>query len=312
MKYCDLYGASSIAAAYCGFKKSPFWTGELWQHGWLTHGLKIPEQVFGAGITSKSTTCLVASKWLEEFLKGHGYRDAHAIGLPSVYLPELKVEREEDTLLVMPGHTVTGMKTKAVIPEEYIEHIKEISGHFRKVSVCVFGTDFDQHGIWRTSFEHAGYEVIRGVDHKFYALGEQKKRFMRYSHMTTNILGSHVVYASAFGCRASISGGYVAPKEEDYRGIGFYLDYPEALGSAVELFSETKMSERYPWLFCAPQEAITNKEWGESEVGTENKKSPDVLRELMGWTLKKVRCSSADNHTKIQRVLNLGLRKLCR
>lgn len=307
MNHSDLYGASHIAARYCGYEKVPFFGGEMWQHGWVSDGLSIPEQVFGGRIASKNTTLLVATEVQEKFLKEQGYVNTHAVGLPSVYLPRLEQPREEGTLLVMPGHTVPGMGVGSLQSQAYVNHVKKHATRFKKTVICVFGTDYDQRGIWRTAFEGSGFEVIRGVDHKYYALELQKKRFMKCSHMTTNVFGSHIIYASAYGSKVSISGGYEAPNEEDYKNIPFYKEYPEALASAVQLFSEETMRSKHPWLFCNPEDAICSNTWGESQMGLSHKISPEQLREVMGWSRKEIVFSQKHILEKLRRLAKLAI-----
>jgi hypothetical protein len=310
MNHSDLYGASHIAANYCGYRKVPFFSGEIWQHGWVSDGLSIPEQVFGGGIQSKDTALLVATQAQESFLKEHGYANTHATGLPSVYLPSLDQPREENTLLVMPGHTVPGMGNDSNQSVNYMNHIRKHASSFEKTTVCVFGTDYDQKGVWRTAFEDAGFEVIRGVDHKYYALELQKRRFMKYSHMTTNVFGSHIIYACAYGAKVSISGNYEAPKEENYKNIPFYKDYPNALTSAVNLFSEETMRTKHPWLFCNPDGARSNIPWGESQIGMQCKKTPKHLKNIMGWSPNSILHSRKSLELKVRRLVSLALSKV--
>jgi hypothetical protein len=285
--YSNLYGSSWIAAIFCGFKKPPFIGEELWQHGWVFGNIKIPEQVFGSFIEKKTTKCLVATQKIENYLKVAGYNNAKAIGLPYVYLPEISVERKEKTLLVMPIHSIPGSFLDTKNLKKYMEYISEISVFFNKTTVCLNAHDYKHENI-RNIVSQMGLDTICGVDGGRNSLKEQYVRFKSYSHMTTNGAGSHIAYAAATGMKISISGPFSQYDEDSLSGIEFYKQFPSAIRSAVERSSKDYLESKWPWLFVSPENGIENIAWGESEIGSDCKQTPEKLQKLMGWNTRSV------------------------
>src|SRR5437867_2776086 len=70
----DAYGATAVAAEYCGFKEVPRFTRGHWTHGWVPSHWRLvhPDMVMGE-TTSPHATYWVARKDEEEYLRHHGY-----------------------------------------------------------------------------------------------------------------------------------------------------------------------------------------------------------------------------------------------
>jgi hypothetical protein len=285
--YSNLYGSAWIAAAYCKLKSPPFWSGEIWQHGWAYGCIKMPEQIFGSFINNKKIKCLVATRKIENFLKSEGYKNAKAIGLPYVYLSDTCVERNKNTLLAMPTHTVPGSSLDKKKIREYIDYICSLKKSFKKITFCLNAHDYKHEDV-RNLASYAGLDVICGVDGGRSSLKEQYIRFKSYSHMTTNGAGSHIAYAAATGMKISISGPFHEYNEDSLSGIDFYKQFPSAISSAIERSSKNYLMSQWPWLFVSPENSIENIVWGGSEIGSDCKQTPQELQKVMGWNTKSV------------------------
>src|SRR5262249_45361198 len=98
--FTKLYGATDVAAEYCGLKTTPWYVRGLWKHGWTPEYLKIDPDNVMAVPGSSAMWCWVARKDEEEFLREKGITTVKAIGLPIVYLPEPGRNRIPKSLLV--------------------------------------------------------------------------------------------------------------------------------------------------------------------------------------------------------------------
>jgi hypothetical protein len=304
MTYPDLYGAFDIARAYCGFSNfpnpKPSTKHIMWQHGveydfLISHA----EMIFGAVIPSNEIKLLVSNKSLESLARGKKSNPIHSIGLPIAYLPAMSERRMANSLLVFPGHGVPGSSISEEINKNYAKYILSSAHKFQKVEVCVFGPDFDRKAPIRGIFEEHGFKIIRGVDDSKFALHDQKKRILGFSHVTSNVMGSHIPYAASYGCRVSIAGPIHECQREHLENIEFYKLFPIAL-DIVNKYSETSLKSYFPWLFCEPHEAKTCEVWGNDQIGFDCKLSPMEMCRLFEWTIANVLKSSVKLSEKMR------------
>jgi hypothetical protein len=284
--YSKLYRSDWIAAGYCNLDEIPREQKGIWMHGWSWKGtteIIRPEQLFGIEIQTIDTPLFVATNHQEKYLKNLGYHNAKAIGLPIIYTKKNKVVTKSKSLLVMPQHTIKGMSHDEDIEDTYVEYIQSVKGSFDECTICIGAHDYD-NGIWKNSFEKKNFNVIRGADWKeINTLQVQCERMMGYSHMTTNGIGSHVVYAASLGVKVSIAGPYYELTKDALANVEFYKRKPNIIENAVKRVSCEEVSKELPWLFVNPIDAAECREWGLSEIGNENKVPPIILKRLFGW-----------------------------
>ena len=72
-----------------------------------------------------------------EFLAGHGFPNAEAVGLPVCYADEPTVERRPNTLLVMPAHTTHLHVAERWDEDAYARKIAGLKERFDSVVACV-------------------------------------------------------------------------------------------------------------------------------------------------------------------------------
>jgi hypothetical protein len=281
--YKNQYGATSIAARYCGFSKPPYEIDGLWMHGWVWDGILEPEQLFGTYIKNKKTRVFVARKWQENLLVGCGYKNTFSIGLPNVYLNDRRVKKIENSLLVMPGHTIAGMVHNWKEENKYVEFINSLKKDFQTIVVSLNAYDYEM-GHWKNTFENVGIKVVSGPFAGLDLLQEQQDRMQTFTHMTTNQVGSHIVYAGALGLKISIAGPYIENSKEVLGGTEFYKNYPHVLDNVILRTSEAYWRTKAPWFFTLPQEASRCTEWAEQEIGYSYKKNPNELKNLFEWS----------------------------
>src|SRR5262245_26154333 len=132
---CGPYGATAVAAEYCGFKEVP----ELlpspwhWQHGWIPSHWEFihPANIIGIP-TSAEHRYWVARKDAAEYMRKSGYAQVEAIGTPIVYVQRAEVHRRPGSLLVMPAHSLDYTVHQWRF-DEYAEQIYAIRNDFSTV-----------------------------------------------------------------------------------------------------------------------------------------------------------------------------------
>ena len=289
------YGDQLIAAKHCGLSAPPWGVEGEWQHGWVVKERNIhPEFVVGSDGKSFSRRekgkVFVAREDQVLYLKSCGYKRVVAIGLPIIYLANNQLNRMAGSLLVMPAHSLSETNEQWN-DDEYVEYIKSISSHFSRIVVCIHSSCVIK-GNW-SAFIKAGFEVVNGAEEKdASSLQRMADLFSQFEYLTTNEFGSHVVYASYFGCKVSVIGPRPKFNKEDYLNLTFYKNAPELLGILDDWNQKNFLREIYSRFVVNPWQATTHQEWAAWELGEQNKKSPAELTRLFGWGfqgwLKKV------------------------
>lgn len=278
------YGADAVAAEYCGLRKVPAQMRGVWQHGWNPRfeAMLHPDMIMSQP-TSPEEYHWVARKDQEERLRSFRYTKVAAIGLPIVYLPPRAIPRRPGSLLVMPAHTQEFQAHRWKY-DEYAELIAAISGDFSELVVCVHIACW-KNGYWVDAFRKRGFPVVVGARPDDRNTLERIRYLLSsFEYVTTNGFGSQLAYAAYFGAKPSIFGPYAGLRPEDYKNDPLYQRHPKLIKPTLEALSEEALRRNLPQLFCHPQEAEADVEWGRVEVGELNKVSPRRMRRLFGWT----------------------------
>ena len=292
--YTAMYGSDEVAARYCGFAHPPAPPRGLWMHGWYpaARPLETPDHLFDVTMSHlHNEDYWVTTERQAAFLKSRGFPHARAIGLPLVYVPPAAVPRENDSLLVMPAHSLPA-NDRASAKADYVAAISDLRPAFSRICVCINGHDWDMSN-WVEEFQTAGFEVIRGAGGTK-TLARICALFSQFEYVTTNGFGSLLAYASALGARVSFYGPFSELCCDSLKNIPFFIDNPELMSAEVSWLTEQYCRQTYPEFFCHPADAQLRVEWGRTEIGWQNRVSPEELRQIFGWTpLGRARASAA-------------------
>jgi FkbM family methyltransferase len=280
------YGATAVAAAYCGFRTVPSLIPGDWVHGWEPSCREKfhPDFILGI-ITNPDDHYFVDRKDTEDFLRRCGYNNVRAIGVPIIYLPRIDIRRRPGSLLVMPAHSIE-YTTHIWRFDEYADAIAAIRSEFEEVVVCIHPVCWDR-GYWVEDFRKQGFQLVKGAraDDRN-GLRRMQHLLSSFEYVTTNGMGSHIAYAAYFGAKPSVYGPYATLGAEDFKGDGLYVNHPKLVEPVLRSISEEALRRHYPRLFCHPREAKADVEWGGFELGEANKLSPRQMRSLFGWSTR--------------------------
>jgi len=276
----DFYGASYMVSKKMKLNSQPR-SPVGWKHGWLLADLKYKEQLT---IGSNALRFLVPSKKDELFLQERGI-SAKAIGMPFVYIEDVEpknINRVENSLLVMPPHSLP--YTEHVWDEEsYAKQIFALKDKFDLIVVCIHQSCIAKK-LWIEVFDRYNIPWVIGADAQDKnSLLRIYRLFSSFEYLTTNVIGSHVVYGAYCGCKVSIFGKYAEFSKEDYKNDSFYQRFPFLLEYNLSYTTRESIAKKFPFLFVHPKEATTKIEWAKQELGEENKVSFEELSRLLGW-----------------------------
>ena len=279
----DYYGISYLIAKKQKLSFVPI-SSTGWKHGWMVADLKYKEQLTVGGNTANF---LMPLKSHEIFLKKRGI-NAKAVGMPFIYVEDIetkKIERQSNSLLVMPPHSLP-YTNHTWNEESYAKQINALRDDFDLIVVCLHYSCVEKK-LWIDVFEKYNIPWVTGADAQDKnSLIRMYRLFNSFEFMTTNVIGSHVVYAAYCGCKVSIFGDYAEYNSEDYKDDPFYNRFPFLLEHNIRSSSKESIENLFPYLFLHPKEAKIRIKWAEEELGKANKVTFDELVKLLGWNLQ--------------------------
>jgi FkbM family methyltransferase len=283
------YGDQVIAARYAGLGEPPYAMRGEWQHGWIAPERNIdPEFALGGDGRSHerraSAAFFVARQDQVAYLGSLGYRHVHAIGLPIVYLEKPRIERRPGSLLVMPAHSLPESREEWDA-DAYAAYVRSIAHRFSEVWLCVHKSCATK-GNWVPAFAGLGIRVVEGAEERDHnSLLRMATLFSRFEFVSSNAHGSHLVYASYFGCKASVAGPRPAWTRRQFENVPFYKNAPQVLDIVEEWNRTDRWNALYPQFRCDPWDAAPLRDWAAWQLGEQCMRSRRELRRLFGWDL---------------------------
>ena len=272
------YGADRAIQEYCGLDSVPTKLTARWKHGWHPEYMQVdPRLIAMETIDAPATTPLLVARQDEAtYLQQHGYACARAIGLPITYLKPKTYRRQSGSLLVMPAHSMFGQK-RAAATRDYVDQILELRSKFDQIVICLSPTCISA-GNWIGDFKCTGLPIVFGADSRDRNSLERIAALMsQFEFVTTNVLGSAIPYGAAFGARVSLFGKYCEITLKECEETSFFQKYPGLAEAVNPLRSETRVKNEMPELFCSPEKAIEQTQWGRKQIGADCRISPDEL-----------------------------------
>lgn len=282
------YGDLHVVSEYLGFEAPPCGLNGEWQHGHIEPGRNTdPDFVIGSDGMSRlkmNSRYFVAREDQREYLTSMGYTDVHNIGLPFIYVTPPAVERMENSLLVMPFHTIGGMDVDhRKLEEQYMGYIDSIRGRFGKVVCCLHRNDYDK-GDWKRHFNERGMETVVGGDpNDANSILRMAYLFSKFDFVTGNSWGSHLAYGAYFGAKVSIAGPKPEIHRETFEKLTYYKNKPRLLDLVVDGSMTEKRKAVYPFLWSDPWLATPQQGWAKWQLGESSLRSPDELQRLFQW-----------------------------
>lgn len=254
------YGHIDLLAKYCELQAQPWLNGYL-QHGWnATDG-------FGNYLGSKRfANKYVWSKRCESIIKSRGKKNVFAIGAPWLYLDDVypqTVKEKSSGTIAYPAHSSTWSKMGDT-SSQYADYLKDKYG---QVTVVLHRYDFADLKV-RNCYESVGHVVTthgvgtpweKGFNPEF--LKDQRDLILGFSKVVSNSMSTAILYATSLGLRAEIGGPI------DY-SITNLDDKASQAGDGLT-----------DWISLIAQ----NQNLWKEELGQDCKKSPEELRDILGW-----------------------------
>jgi hypothetical protein len=289
----DRYGFSFWVSQQLKLKKipRPFCN---WQHGWIWWEPKDAED-FGFHRDPRSIAKVVCKPSFVDLLQSQGVPNVSLSSLPYAYLAASLYDHTEcsafkypGSLLLIPDHSSEANKVDHNI-SSYLDYVDSIKRCFSNISVMLYHLDYDRLS---PIVHERGFTPLVGASPKCPNSMQRVKRYMDcHEFVSTNFIGSHVLYALYSDCRVSICGPY-QPRD---RGIhltdvksGLYSwEYVDRILHVTSLSYVSSHPELRSYVVPTPQDAPFNdlhtREFVARELGTSSLMTPPEISELLRW-----------------------------
>lgn len=258
------YSHRSILNQYAGVPEGTPLPGLL-QHGW-NHDLGATR---GDVLLPAPDPFYTWNRRNLEHCQRAGLHHAVALGAPFLYLPDPPAaDPPPRSLMAVPLHSWE----KEKIPQDFAAYaaaLSEIAGQFNSVTVSLYWFDY-QDPANRAVFERLGMSVVTAGarDNNPQFLLNQRSMLLSHSHVTSNRVQTGLFYALYLGLKGFLQGPPM--------GVEDRIDRSGELFAAWQQLTFPELS----WDGRADRELT---ELGSRELGAEFKRTPEQLRELLGW-----------------------------
>jgi len=289
----DRYGFSSLVAADL---RLPFIPRSFsnWIHGWVWWDIENVEDL-GFMHDPPNINKIVNKEVFRKALLEEGISNVFTASLPYAYLQSsscspAKEKRLPGSILFVPDHSSESNKVSHNI-HNYLDFVDVHAKDFAHVSVLIYGLDFCALA---PLVEERGYLPVFGASPDCsWSMIRTKALFEVHDHVSTNIMGSHVLYALSAGAKVSICGPYQEKAVESHRAdieAGRYTqNYIERMlyYCSLEYLSESKYSHL---VVDRPDQGVSREhelnKFIDEELGVSRLPPLTQIRRLLGWEVQ--------------------------
>jgi hypothetical protein len=196
----DRYGFSYAIAEFYKIKRRN--TKGDWIHGWIWWSDLELYDFFGNEIPRKNARIVVGNQNHKNFLNSKGFTKVYVGGLPFAYVPTQSNERLKSSLILIPNHSAE-WATIDLNLENFIKENLDIINNYKHVAVLIHSEDINEKIINLLSKFKINYIVGANPKAKN-SLIRTRLIFDSFEDVLSNVMGSHIIYALASGCRVKL------------------------------------------------------------------------------------------------------------
>ena len=273
----DRYGFSTVLATRCGRRIVPR-SFASWMDGWNWVEDPTAECLHCSNLP-RDMTVIVGNRAEQFALESVGFKDVRIGGLPFAYIQRQHAFRHTDALLSFPAHILAPERSETV-QFAYLDYLETLKRDFDSVYVSIFYLDLG--GPLHKAAEARGLRVIPGA-HPYDANSLLRTRSMldSFMHVTSNAIGSHVVYALFSGCKFSFCGPI-----HDYDETVYLWENPHERTSDFikNIRRESYLREKFGRFFVDhPRMGLQDTSFAADAIGERFVMTPHQIEDALGW-----------------------------
>ena len=282
-----------------------------WEHGWEFQEFECKNLTIYRTWLNRKMYQVVSSKKKKKFLESLGFKNIYIAPYPFYFFQsgffkdefvklygENTVIKKNDykinhSLLVMPNKIQfsTDLKKQQKRINNYIEFVDSLKKDFEKISICVTPEDFKSE-IWRNISKKTDLKILRGIS-PFDGNGYFRliNMFNKYNYITSDCIGSHVLYANLMKKKFSICMP-IDRVERNIKEIEVPFDSPISAKKIIDdleySYSKSYLKKNFPSLIKSdPSDGYYDYNWAFEKIG-ENKNINNVeLKSILNFSYIK-------------------------
>jgi hypothetical protein len=273
----DRYGFSSLLAKICGRRSVPR-SFANWIHGWAWSE-EAELELLSCNKLPRDLTIVVSRESEQLALKVAGFTDIRIGGLPFAYVQRQHTSCQENSLLAFPPHSTEAGHVSAD-QGAYFDYLESIKNDFEYLYVSVHYLDFN--GPLHKAALARGLKVVQGArPDDANSLLRMRSILDSFTHVTSNVIGSHMLYSLFAGCKFSFCGPIYSYDESIFRSAGY-----KSTDHLVKIFSEYYIREKFSEYFTNhPRMGLENKNFAKNSIGEKFIMLPHEIEDALGWTV---------------------------
>ena len=170
---------------------------------------------------------------------------------------------------------------------EYSDKIYNAKIDFEDIFVSIYYLDLNTQ-IHRAALAR-GLKIIQGArPDDANALIRVRSILDRFKYVTSNVMGSHMLYSLYAGCNFSFSGPFYSYDESVFMPKGNpHLHSKELVKESLFLQSESYISEKFQRFFVQnPMLGYQDIDFANYSIGERFVMNPREIQDALGWTMK--------------------------
>ncbi len=240
-----------------------------------------PDKLFDVNTTRKSQSIIVCNVTSKKVLERVGYNNVCVGGLPFAYIPKQHVKPFPESLLAFLPHSTEGEKITNFNQVAYFDYLESLRKDFSKIFVSLYWLDYNDD-IFQALRRRGLFPVLGARPDDKNSLFRIRTMLEYCPYVTSNMIGSHILYALYAGCRVSLTEPLFDVRLDVQKSLMHHTDKEIdnlLYGSEIEY-----MREHFSWLMVNhPLDGIMDVDYGKKGVGEEWKLGSLQIRDVLGW-----------------------------
>ena len=300
----DRYGFSHVLARYCNYIVTPR-SFANWIHGWIYEDDPTVEDLMCSGLP-RDVRVIVRNERERLALIGDGFRDVIVGGLPFGYVKQQHRNRINNSLIAYPPHS-TEAERMVTSQVEYLDYLESLKADFDSVFVSIGFHDLGSE--MHRAATSRGIHVVQGArPDDANSLLRVRAILDSFEYVTSNVFGSHVLYAlfaeSAFSFCGPIFSLYAPELLHNASCEHWSRNYIE---KQLWVLSKSFLVAKFSRFLCShPSLGVKDKVFADDQIGFFNQLTPSQVVRNLGWSpLGQVSGYANGARRRLLRSLNL-------
>ncbi len=278
----DRYGFSGVLASKLQLKYIPR-SFANWVHGWVWSNDHSSEAQ-GCAKLHKKTKIVVTNESERQAFNNEGFVNVVSGGFPFAYINQQHSHRNNHALLAFPSHS-SEVESMSSDLSDYLNYLESIKKDFDGIYVSIYSLDWN--GPIHTAALKRGLNVIKGANPSD-ANGLLRVRSILdgFLQVTSNSIGSHMLYALYSGCNFSFCGPFYSHDKDVYFPNGNKLgNTMQFIEKHIMYSCETYVRANFGKFFLShPSLGVADQAFATNEIGVKHILNNQQILDALGWT----------------------------